>query len=137
MAHLQSQRENHINCKLKGHVITACSGCSYPQTDFSDDLPFEKCVDILRLLPLCQTIHFSPCYTAEGAAWPIVLQSASNEQSWKGQQSCYSKGIVEKVSSSSSWLPDCFPCLCTTGLRSSHCPRRRGWRERWHCFHSA
>lgn len=137
MAHLQNQRENHINCKPKGYVITACSGLGYRQTDFSDNFPFEKYVDILCLLSLCQTIRFSPQHTAGGAAWPVVLQSASNKQSWKGHHSCYSKGRAGKVGPSSSCFPNCFPCLCTTGLRPSRCPRQRGWREGWHRFQPA
>lgn len=137
VAHLQNQGENHISCKPKGYVITACSGLGYHRTDFSDNLPFEKYADVLCLLPLCQTISFSPQHTAGGAAWPVVLQSASNKQSRKGQRCCYSEGRVEKAGLSSSWFPNCFSCLHTTGLRSSHCPRRRGWREGWHCFHPA
>lgn len=53
VAHLQNQRENHMNCKPKGYVITACSGLGYRQTGFSANLPFEKYTDILCLLPLC------------------------------------------------------------------------------------
>lgn len=91
VAHLQNQRENHINCKPKGYIITACSGLSYHWADFLDNLPFEKYVDVLCLLPLCQTICFSPQHTAGNAAWPAVLQSVSNKQRWEGQWSCYGR----------------------------------------------
>lgn len=101
----KNKQKYHIICKAIGYVITACSGLGYCQTDFLENLPLEKYVDISCLLPLCQSICSSLQHTAGCAACQQWVQCASNKWSWKSHGSRHSKGNRNLLQLAPKMLP--------------------------------
>lgn len=124
----KNKQKDQIICKPIGYVITACSGLGYCQIDFSENLSFEKYVDILCLLPLRQTV----CSSLQHAAGCAACQQRCNVLQISAPGKAMVAATVKRIETSSSWLPSCFP-----SPRSSCTPRQRGYREGCHHFHPA
>lgn len=101
----KNKQKDQIICKPIGYVITACSGLGYCQIDFSENLSFEKYVDILCLLPLRQTV----CSSLQHAAGCAACQQRCNVLQISAPGKAMVAATVKRIETSSSWLPSCFP----------------------------